>query len=176
MQPMIRVPRIIDVNSNYIKLETPSKSAPGIRQTVTYWSTGKHHCECEGHYWFMKKGLFENMCRHCKMSTVFPSSLMSGPLAELMVAMDVLKDRVLKAFVAWHYIRCQFPEHYEPGALMCRGCPMYPVYCNIHPIKYSARGTRKPLVWRLQTAIYAGEKKRARKLLRQYVKKLKELK
>lgn len=162
-------PQIIEQSGmKFLKLRVPSKSTPDPR-TITYFPSGKHFCDCPGHAWKVKRGTFIQpnqlkWCRHHSMTTL--------------KVLELFKDRIYiyinsgQLEAAWKLIGCQRPDFYQAERVHCTDCPLYPDVCNIHPIRARSRN-RKPLVWRLQTAIFNHRKKDAKRLFRKYCKAVK---
>lgn len=163
-----RSPVPTKVSFRYLRLIAPSKSKPLVPQTIQFYPSGKHHCSCLGWVWFRRTGEHHKKCRHYKMTTI-PDSR-SDTLKQLEYAFKILGNSAKKLYVAWGFVSCQFPQHRDEGSVHCSGCMLYPDYCNIHPIYFGKRSNSKPLVWKLQTAIYNGRRKEATKLLRRFLK------
>ena len=164
----IHVPHVKELDRNYLQLTAPSREKGKVYK-VTFFPSGKRHCECLGHYWFMKGKGYDKFCRHCKMSTIFKS--VSGDIfGEFRNALKILGNKKTDMPVAWSFVHCQFPEHYVEGTVHCQRCSLDPDVCNIHPIKYGPRILRKPLIWKLQTAILNGRRKESKRIIRKIIK------
>lgn len=161
----LRSPQPLIMDRNYIRLRVPSKSRPLNPRIVHYYPSGRHHCEeCLGHK-YMPPG--NKRCRHFKMTTMDTSS---RPAHYLKYAYKLLRNLKKPPYVSWGFVRCQFPEHRPVLNVRCYKCPLYPGTCNVHPIMHGKRARKKPLVWRLQTAIYNNRRKDALKLMRRFIK------
>jgi len=114
------------------------KSKKGGHHTVEFTKYGKRDCSCIGHNFLEKKGedMFKD-CRHKKMNTMYTRPGETRHQLELMAvdAMIELTRRGRPATNAWGWIYCQFPKYYNPIAVHCTGCPLYPTVCNIHKIR-----------------------------------------
>lgn len=168
----MKVPRVVSVTPTRLLLKAPSKSTK-LPRLVEYLKTSKgiekKDCSCPGTYWFRVKGQADKkMCRHHKMTTVHESTN-STPYKDLMGAIDTVKNRSRALYVVMADIRCQHPEH--RGVVHCDECPLYPETCNVHKIVYDKNGRKRvPQVWKLQTAIYNGRRKDAKRILVQILK------
>ena len=169
----MKVSKIIEQSEDYLKLEVPSKSSPTDNRTITFYPSGKHFCSCPGHEWKVIRKSYtlpnhKKWCRHHSLTTL--------PILEM------FKDRtyfyISQGYIkaAWRFIGCQFPEYYNEMQLHCTRCPLYPETCNIHPIRFGKHNTRKPLVWRLQTAIFNKHRAASKKLFRRFCRITKEVK
>ena len=151
------------------------KSKKGGHHTVEFTKYGKRDCSCIGHNFLEKKGedMFKD-CRHKKMNTMYTRPGETRHQLELMAvdAMIELTRRGRPATNAWGWIYCQFPKYYNPIAVHCTGCPLYPTVCNIHKIRVPGKRNKLPLIWKLQGQIYAGHKKEAAKILRKIIKEV----
>lgn len=153
-------------------LRVPSKTHPHEPRLVEYKIEGDRFCDCEGHHWFTVKGeAATKMCRHHKMTTI-RTALSGDPRGLLRTALRLVGDHSKATSVAWAHVFCQYPEHRK--TLECTGCPLYPVVCNIHPIRY--KRSAKPLVWKLQTAIYAGKRKESQRIIRKIMNAITKVK
>lgn len=166
---VIRSPMPLEVTPRYLRLLAPSKSKPLNPRTIQYYPSGKHHCSCPGWNWFRLQGKHDHKCRHYKLTTT--PSTNCDPLNSVLHALKVIKDAASRPFVSWGFVTCLFPQSRAvEGSVHCAACPLYPEYCNIHPIYFGKRNNQKPLVWRIQTAIYNGKRKEAARLLRKFAK------
>lgn len=170
MDPLriIRSPFPSKVSYRYLQLIAPSKSKPLVPQTIQFYPSGKHHCSCLGWIWFRRTGEHSKKCRHYKMTTIPVSH--SDTLKQLEYALKILSNKAKKLYVAWGFVSCQFPKHRNEDSVHCSSCILYPRQCNIHPIYFGNRSTSKPLVWKLQAAIYNGRRKDALRLMRKLLK------
>lgn len=164
----INSPIPLEVSYRYLRLLVPSKMTPTEPRTIQYYPSGKHHCGCPGWMWNRRLGKHDSKCRHHKMTTIKTGP--SDTLKELLYSFKLLSNRAKKMYVSWGFVSCQFPQHRDEGAVHCTGCIMYPEYCNVHPIYFGKRSNSKPLIWKLQTAIYNGRRKDALQLMRNFVK------
>lgn len=171
---IIRSPLPTKVSNRYLRLIAPSKSKPLTPRIIQYYPSGKHHCSCPGWQWFRRTGEHEKKCRHHKMTTI-PFSP-SNTLRQLVYALKIAKNKAKKLYVTWGFVSCQFPEHRPQQSVHCSKCVLYPTYCNIHPIYFGSRSSSKPLIWKLQTAIYLGKRKKATRLLRKFLKVINAIK
>lgn len=169
----MHVAQIVQQTSNTLVLRVPSESTPSSPRTLTFYPSGKHHCDCPGHEWKVMRKTYtlpnhKKWCRHHTLNTL--------PLLEFLEArtLHYIRRGYIKA--AWPLIGCQLPEHYNEEAIYCQDCPLYPSICNIHPIHYGRQLNHKPLVWKLQTAIFAHERKRALRLFKTLRRKAQEVK
>lgn len=167
------VAKIEKQETNYLHLKVPSKSSPGEPRDLVFYPSGKHHCSCPGHDWKVKRQTYslpnhKKWCRHHTMNTLVPMELFTRRI------LHYITKGYIKA--AWQFISCQFPEHYSEEQIHCSSCPLYPKYCNIHPIHFGKHLSRRPLVWRLQTAIFNKRRKDALTLFKSLNRKVKEIK
>lgn len=160
-------PKVLKDDRNYLKILAPSKSQPEAPRTIQFYPSGKHHCDCPGWSWFRKRGEAYKLCRHAKMTTI-PVAKSDRQFDYLLDAMKFIGDPDTALYVAWGSIQCQFPEYRGLDTVKCDACPLYPKVCNVHPTRFGSgpRNNRKPLVWKLQTAIYNGRRKEALRLVR----------
>jgi len=166
----IHVPTPIVNDQHHIVVQAPSKSEPGIRREVHLYSSGRHFCSGPGHYWFKVKQMYEKKCRHVKMSTIPESRKHTYNLRYVKMALSRYVNKHPSAL--WRFINCQFPYLRPLNKVRCTGCPLYPQTCNKYVIYYGPRQRHKPLVWRLQTAMYHGRRKDAKKMLRRFMKEV----
>lgn len=156
----------VEVKIKYLRLAVASKSSPGKPRLIQFYPSGKHHCSCPGWEWFRLQGKHDSKCRHFKLTTI--PTVFTDPLGQLQHGLEVLKNKSRKMYVSWGFVSCQFPEN--KGTVHCTNCMMYPRYCNIHPTYTGSRGTSKPLVWKIQTALNNGRRKEALRMYKTLVK------
>ena len=148
----------------------PSKSKPGETHIVEYGPGTKKSCTCPGVEWFERRGIEHmKLCRHQRMSTIELADPPSQSQQMYHMARELVRDKSADLCTVWGNIKCLKPEHYDEYAIHCEGCRLYPEICNIHRIRYGRRHRKVPLIWRLQTALYRRERKKARRLLHQIV-------
>lgn len=168
----IHVPHIEKQDFNYVKLQVPSKSKPGLTHALHFYPSGRHHCKCKGHGWAVKTRKYAQKCRHWKMSTIQDRNF-AKPLSYLEYSLKLMRDPTKWISVSWGFISCQFPMYRRPAGVKCSGCPMYPAFCNKHPIYYGPRKNSKPLIWKIQTAVYNKRRGDAVRLMKKYIKEVK---
>ena len=158
----MKVARIIKQTRDYLDLRVPSKSRPGSMRQIQFWEKGTHNCNCPRYGWAHKTQKFSDRCRHWRETTMVTGDM---PTTRLKRAIRALKQNARSPRRIWSMLRCLHPHRYKLG-IRCTGCPFYPYWCNVHPIRHSRRGTMKPVVWKIQTALYNGNKKEALRLMR----------
>ena len=168
---MDKVPRIIRQRNDYLDLRVPSQSRPGHLQQIQYWEDGNHNCECPRYQWAVKTKKFTRRCRHWRMTTIEPGDM---PVTRLKRAIRAVKQNARTPRKIWKMLRCLNPQKYRLG-VRCSSCELYPEYCNVHPIRYSRRGTRKPMIWKIQTALYNGQKRKAQAMMMKLLKRVDKL-
>jgi len=162
---MIRTPKVIYQSERELGLKVQSKSEPGVPHMVSYKPDGERDCSCPGHHWFKIRKLDQTkMCRHHKYTTI---PIDNDPVWSWKMTSKILKKRSIPIKTVLNNMVCAFPGHRNPFAVHCSDCPLYPTTCNIHPIK---TGRSKPLVWKLQTAVYNGRRKDAIKIVKEIIK------
>jgi len=157
MSPLpIHMPRLVGKDKFSIQYKVPSKTRAHLEYALVIMKT-VHRCECPAKDWG------HPICRHYKFVTI------KGPRStNLKMALEALEDRENKPYAAWGFIGCTMPEHYAENSISCPDCMMYPDLCNVRMIKYKRNA--KPMVWRIQSAMIAGKRKEALRLLRLYIK------
>jgi len=163
-------PKVLEVDRRYIRLSVPSVSEPLEPRTVQYYPSGKHFCDCPGWSWFRKRGEAYKLCRHAKMTTM--QIVKSDQAAQLEYAVKLVDDKTAALPVTWGFVACQFPIYRGLDTVQCTACPLFPNNCNVHPIRFGkgCRNNRKPLIWKVQSAIYNGRRKEASRLLRRFAR------
>lgn len=155
-----------------LKYLVPSKrSKPGQAHAVRFTKTGKRECSCIGSHWLEKK--VDDVladCRHKKLVTIYTTDY--APKGNLMAAEEFAKSKAFNIELAWANIFCLQPDEYNPIALRCESCKLYPEICNIHKI-YIKRN-KLPLVWKLQGQIFAGKRIAAAQTIRKIIKEMKK--
>lgn len=159
---MQKVPSINKQEPGYLDLRVPSKGSLGSLRQIQFWEKGTHNCNCPRYSWAMKTKKFSNKCRHWKQTTIQTGDM---PMTRLKRAIRALKQNARSTNGIWAMLRCLHPHKYKLG-IQCQGCPLHPYWCNVHPIRHSKRGTMKPVIWKIQTALYNGRKKEALKMMR----------
>ena len=151
------------------------QSKKGGDHAVTFCLDGKRTCECIGNHWLEKR--VDDVladCRHKKLVTIYTSSYFTGKHIHTMI-LKALTDKTIGIEVAWGYMFCQQPKFYNPIALYCTNCKLFPNVCNIHKIKIPGKRNTLPLVWKLQGQIYAGKRIAAAKTIRKIMKAVNDL-
>jgi len=159
---MIKVAKINKQTRDYLDLRVPSKGKPGSVWQIQFWEKGTHNCNCPRYKWAMKTMKFSNKCRHWIETTIQVGDM---PMTRLKRGIRALKQNARDPRGVWKMLRCLYPHRYRLGT-RCHGCPFYPTWCNVHPIRHSKRGTKKPVIWKIQTALYNGNKKEAMRLMK----------
>ncbi len=151
------------------KYLVPSKSSkPGQSHAVRFTKTGKRECSCIGDSWLKKK--VDDVladCRHKKLVTIYVHADKTHR-EYLKDALRYAMDPSRNLEVVWAITMCQQPDKYNPIALHCKSCELYPEICNIHKI-YIKRN-KLPLVWKLQGQVFAGKRKAAAQTIRKIIK------
>ena len=158
---MQRVPSIARQRYGYLDLRVPSRGTPGLLRQIQFWKDGNFNCGCPGYYWGVKSEAQSRQCRHWRETTMVTGDM---PITRLKRAIRALKQGARSNVGIWQMLKCLYPYKYKLG-VRCVQCPLYPHWCNVHPIKFSKRGTKKPVIWKIQTALYAGRKKAALKMM-----------
>lgn len=168
MTAIPRSPRVISVSWKEIKVDVPSLSNLGELQSMRFLKGGGYDCVCRAYYWASMKGQMSRKCRHYNRCTLKATG---NPIKELEEALEMLKDKKVPMEKVWEKASiCAMPLQYSLTEIHCKKCTLYPNWCNKHIITFSTRKSKKPMIWRIQTALLNNRRKDAKSLLRKYIK------
>lgn len=164
-----RTPKVILTSARILKIHAPSRSELGKFREIKLFKGGGWTCDCPAVYWARQREEgWSKKCYHWRMT-----SLEAGkpPMPILEEALTQLKSRKVPLKTIWDNMRvCSMPVKFSLTELYCKTCPFYPYWCNKHIIIYGPRGTKKPLIWKIQSALLNERRKDAIKLLTHFIK------
>ena len=168
MTAVPKVPRVKSTSWKVVIILAPSLTKLGDYQIIKFFRGGGWDCSCPAVYWAKMKSLWNKQCRHYKMCTLRGGE---KPVPTLEEALQLLKDKKIPMRNVWDKMNiCAMPVNYSISEIHCKKCPLYPVWCNKHVIIFGKRNSRKPMIWKIQTALYNDKRRIATKLLRKYLK------
>jgi len=151
-----RTPVILSQTRYQIKLAVGKLSFNGEEGALTYFSSGDFSCTCKAFFWAKKKMQYPRVCGHQHLVTIICHA---DALECLHQALDRIKEEKTSLSREWMDIRfCQYPMNFSMTRLYCKECPLFPDICN--RILITSKG-RKPLIWKLQSALFNGRRKDA---------------
>ena len=146
----------------------PSLTKLGEFQIMTFFRGGGWTCSCPAVYWSQMKKLWNKKCRHYKRVTLRTEEF---PMEEFEKAYEMLKDKKVPMEKVWETMSiCAMPLQYSISEIHCKKCQLYPNWCNKHLITYSRRNSKKPMVWKIHTALLNNRRKDAKTLMLKYIK------
>lgn len=169
MTAVPRTARPVTLGSRMLRILVPSRSELGKFREIKFFKGGGWTCNCPAVYWArQRQDGWSKKCYHYRMTTLDAGK---EPLPTLEEALFQLKNKSVPMKTIWENMRiCSMPTKYQLSEMYCKSCPMYPEWCNVHIITFGKRGLKKPMIWRIQSALLNERRKDAIRLLSHFIK------